>query len=368
MRKIITLVLFFVLFSNASAQIIQIDENWPNNSWSIEGAAYAPEALISNPTLDEKFTYIPSIDIPESNISSFYVVSPLMSLKPAFVGGEKALKLNFDISYETYGNSVIVVQYWNADRNEWVVIKNTGKEKIGDFNKCLNKPVTILLDFSEFSSTQMENFRYRFSIQDHGDQLAGVCIGSPTITSFMVLPPSNLNVVNINTTDINTTAATLNWMGNNGYEVDTSYDLQYGLHGFLLGTGIITQHLPSSITLSGLANGVYDFYVRENLHNDNTVYSSWSGPVTFASAILSVKENEIKGLKLYPNPTNDVIWLDSKESLNEVIVYNLAGQQLIRVKQYESNAGIDLSSLSRGIYFVKVNSSAGSGSYKVIKK
>lgn len=362
MKKIYTLSLLIVLVTSASAQILIRNENWPNVNWTVSGA-YTPAALIFNPTVNDKFKYDTSLVSPTGGSSLFYISSPFFSLQPAFNGGEKALKIDFSLSFQTFANYVLFIQYWNADTSTWVTSDGADIQIIGGFSTCANLPVTSLLDFTSFTSNQLQNFRYRFGINDAGNQLTGVCINSPVVSSFMVMPPSNLNVININTTSV-----TLDWVGNNGFGTNTSYDIQYGLQGFTLGTGTTYQNNTPPYTISGLLPGTnYAFYVRENLHDNGTLYSSWAGPRLFTTATLGSAEFVLNDLKIYPNPTKNSVWIDSEKDINEIKVYNISGQELMKLDPQKSHFGIDLSDLNSGLYVIKASKDNGCGSYKIIK-
>jgi hypothetical protein len=110
--------------------------------------------------------------------------------------------------------------------------------------------------------------------------------------------------------------------------------------------------------------------VRENLHDENpanAVFSSWAGPRLFTTATLGSAEFTLNDLKIYPNPTKDIISLDSEENINEIKVFNLSGQELMVLESQKSHFDIDLSDLASGLYFIKISTDKGSGSYKIMK-
>ena len=56
-------------------------------------------------------------------------------------------------------------------------------------------------------------------------------------------------------------------------------------------------------------------------------------------------------VEVYPNPASDMLYINSINSIYEVEVYSLNGQLL---KQQQNVSHIDVSSLSQGIYMVRV--------------
>ena len=68
--------------------------------------------------------------------------------------------------------------------------------------------------------------------------------------------------------------------------------------------------------------------------------------------ILKIPEYQNDELALYPNPTNGILTVKSKASIQELAIYNSLGQ-LILSKTNQKNM-IDISTLSNGIYFLKI--------------
>lgn len=79
-----------------------------------------------------------------------------------------------------------------------------------------------------------------------------------------------------------------------------------------------------------------------------------------------------KNIQVFPNPTTDKITitgLSADISKNMFIsVYNLQGQLLLQQAIYSETAGMDLSSLAKGIYLLKLNSGNNSAVRRVIKE
>lgn len=82
---------------------------------------------------------------------------------------------------------------------------------------------------------------------------------------------------------------------------------------------------------------------------------------------LSVEENELNEMILYPNPTTGMFTLDinSNEPLN-IEVYNSVGE-LLGKEQTNSKFNFDLTNFSRGIYFVRVGNNTQQKVLKVVK-
>lgn len=71
------------------------------------------------------------------------------------------------------------------------------------------------------------------------------------------------------------------------------------------------------------------------------------------------------GFKVYPNPTNGSITVQFEEDVNEFILYDVTGKQLMNISNTaENEAEIDLSNLAPGVYFLTAD---GAPIQKIVK-
>ncbi|PZR03540.1 MAG: esterase, partial [Flavobacterium psychrophilum] len=69
-----------------------------------------------------------------------------------------------------------------------------------------------------------------------------------------------------------------------------------------------------------------------------------------------------------PNPANNLLNIENTTEISSVSIVNALGQTVI-TKTVNSNAvQIDVSSLSKGVYFVTVNSGNAGKTVKIIKE
>lgn len=81
---------------------------------------------------------------------------------------------------------------------------------------------------------------------------------------------------------------------------------------------------------------------------------------------LSVNEQTLLNVKLYPNPTNGQLTIEA-ENMTTVGIYNLVGQCLREGTAKYGMAIFDLNGLQNGVYLVKVTTTKGSIVEKVVK-
>ena len=111
-----------------------------------------------------------------------------------------------------------------------------------------------------------------------------------------------------------------------------------------------------------------DFYstdgtISVNVLNDGSIQN---GDVTlvFACVALSIDESDISGIRVYPNPSSSIVYIDSSEDL-EITLYSLLGQQILKT----NSKTIDISSLNDGIYLIVAKDSNNKiTNFKLMKK
>ena len=73
--------------------------------------------------------------------------------------------------------------------------------------------------------------------------------------------------------------------------------------------------------------------------------------------------NTVK-FEVYPNPTTDVINIETKGKLSSSILYNITGQKVLTSDQNQ----INVSSLPKGTYILKTIIDGNENTKKIIKK
>jgi uncharacterized repeat protein (TIGR01451 family) len=67
---------------------------------------------------------------------------------------------------------------------------------------------------------------------------------------------------------------------------------------------------------------------------------------------LSVSDQSLNDVALYPNPAKDVIYFNSKSQITKVKVYNMLGQLKLNSLNENGQNSLDVSKLNSGVYFV----------------
>jgi len=84
---------------------------------------------------------------------------------------------------------------------------------------------------------------------------------------------------------------------------------------------------------------------------------------------LSIDDLVSKGFSYYPNPVRDELKMSANEDIKSVNVYNMIGQEVKRIALSNvSSYKLDMSDLSKGVYFITAKIGESTGTFKVIKK
>ncbi len=137
-------------------------------------------------------------------------------------------------------------------------------------------------------------------------------------------------------------------------------------------------------TLNDSANGVNPIATPmsyQNIANPQTIYvrltNSNNSSFTLASfeietdGILAVDQQATKSFSVYPNPTQNMLFISSTDTFDgmKVVLYDLNGRVLSinNLNVMSSQFSIDVSRLSPGVYFVEIESEGKKMGKKMIK-
>ncbi|RNC87062.1 MAG: T9SS C-terminal target domain-containing protein [Winogradskyella sp.] len=120
----------------------------------------------------------------------------------------------------------------------------------------------------------------------------------------------------------------------------------------------------NDVVVGDIVNGVADIYFDFNpAIVTNTVSTE------FVNAALSIDDFETNKISIYPNPTNNTLYITSKLSVNQISVYDMNGR-LLRMVSLNSNTfeyALDVKNLIEGIYFLKLESDNALQTLKFVK-
>ena len=112
---------------------------------------------------------------------------------------------------------------------------------------------------------------------------------------------------------------------------------------------------PTSVGADLVSSGYSDFFVAK-------LAASVCGTAVGTEQFTTLKMN------VYPNPTSDIVNIDTDEQLSNYIIYDVSGRQ-IQSHLFTGSNQINLQNVTTGVYFIKVITVQGnSGTVKVVKQ
>lgn len=152
------------------------------------------------------------------------------------------------------------------------------------------------------------------------------------------------------------------------FELELDYDYLYIYDGpdttypeFLAG-GYTGTNSPGTV-VSTAADGSLTF----RFYSDQYVTApGWIANISCIQS-LGVAGNDFIDYSYYPNPTNGIVSIKSKDAIQEVMVYNVQGQLLWQQKGNELTTEVDLSTFPKGTYFFKLKINDRETNFKILK-
>jgi len=211
---------------------------------------------------------------------------------------------------------------------------------------------------------------------------SATCVSSPyasVSTTVSVVQPTLLSVV-LTATEIIICAGdtvTLTAIGTNIESANPFYS--WRLNGnYMQDGGTGGGHSGPTITVTPANDGdVYTciLYDGEACHTNGSGNGQGeSGAISNEITItildpctLSNNEFEIIGLEFYPNPVKNEFTIKANEEISNISVYNLLGQLVVSKIVNVQSVVLDLSSLKKSTYFVRVEAYTHSEIIKIVK-
>jgi hypothetical protein len=136
--------------------------------------------------------------------------------------------------------------------------------------------------------------------------------------------------------------------------VDAYEVLEFDFNNEATGTAALNESYPF--------NKASLFFNFGSVGDDQTVY--YFDNISFGSPIsLGIDSVSKDSFKLYPNPVEDYLNIDSSNTvIKNIEVFNILGKKIYGTNSSDS---LDMSSYSAGIYFVKINNTI---TFKILKK
>ena len=80
-----------------------------------------------------------------------------------------------------------------------------------------------------------------------------------------------------------------------------------------------------------------------------------------------IEDQDFTTLNMYPNPAIDILNISAQSTINNIEIYNVLGQKVIRMSLEDTSAEINVSNLNSGIYLIKYEINNRTSTKKFVK-
>lgn len=152
------------------------------------------------------------------------------------------------------------------------------------------------------------------------------------------------------------------------FGLEDTYDYLYVHDGsstdapLVSGAGFTGSNGPGTVISTAVDGSLTLRFVSDPLENDLGFTANVS-----CEDNLGTNDFHVIDFSYFPNPTSGVVTINSKTEINEVSVYNIAGQLLYNNKVNAINTNVDIQAFSTGTYFFKVKFGEINKTFKIVK-
>jgi len=139
----------------------------------------------------------------------------------------------------------------------------------------------------------------------------------------------------------------------------TNYEYAYSINGGPTQTG---STLASNYQIPGVQAGQSVLFTL-----NNAVGVACFVPVSVTCALLADSDFDTDAFSVYPNPVQDVLYINDLKFTSDISLFNAFGQEVYTVKAVSNSCSIPMLALANGFYLVKVTSQEQTKTIKVIK-
>lgn len=143
-------------------------------------------------------------------------------------------------------------------------------------------------------------------------------------------------------------------------------DLQIGNLFTYTGQQTLTQYRSGQPHVSGVAEGDSNIITSNSTITNTFNARQFSINVVEVENTLSINNIDENSIGMYPNPVTDILTIDTYATLQHISVYSINGAKVFTAEKVNNNT-IDLSTLTSGMYILKIETNKGSVFKKLIK-
>ena len=174
-------------------------------------------------------------------------------------------------------------------------------------------------------------------------------VGSVNIYSSEFAAPQNVTVTD------STTKIIVSWDA-----VDDATNYEVYRNGKFVATSETNSYNDNNI----VKDEEYCYQVKAIFDNGKSALTKEVCATATGNGGVSIKELSDK-LNIYPNPVNDVIYIETELEIEDISIYDIYGRQQVNKS---TSHQVDVADLNSGVYFIKINTEKGNFVKRFIKQ
>ncbi|HSD15570.1 MAG TPA: M12 family metallo-peptidase [Flavobacterium sp.] len=152
------------------------------------------------------------------------------------------------------------------------------------------------------------------------------------------------------------------------FSLEQDYDYLYVYNGSSTASPSFAANGYTGTTVPGpLESSAPDGALTLRFFSDGGVTDQGWVATTSCLTNLGINENNYIDYSYYPNPTNGVVTINSKDMISNVMVYNVQGRLLFSGDVNNLTTQVDISGYASGTYFFKMKIDNQTVNFKVVK-
>jgi hypothetical protein len=143
---------------------------------------------------------------------------------------------------------------------------------------------------------------------------------------------------------------------------DTEFELSY--------TPVLNQWNGYDIPLSSFTGLTSRAHIAQLIFSGNPAGAGtvFIDNVYFSNTPLASATFNLADVKMFPNPSSDVVTITAKKVIDSIAVYSVIGQEIKQINPNADSVVLDIADLQAGIYVVKVTADGATATSRLIKK
>lgn len=130
--------------------------------------------------------------------------------------------------------------------------------------------------------------------------------------------------------------------------------------------GTVTPYEPLSNFDGEAAGGIWTLTVEDYGVGDTGILNEWT--LNISGPTLGSVDNALANFKVFPNPAQNSLNVRASNTIDEIQLYNLIGQEVLRDTPVANERTLDISKLQTGAYFLKVSVDGVQETTRIIKQ